>query len=219
MDKELKKKLKENLFFLKGVEEDIADSFLDGLPEPECFHKGEVICSPCTQSRGLGLLISGRLEIEAGQNTVSMRQMEAPDVFGAAALFGGGEYVSTMRASSRAEVVYVSQEKLTQLMQSSFTVAQNYIDFLSEKVRFLNLRIENFTAGSASAALWDYLVRRADEGGELPAPVNMSRLAKALNMGRTSLYRAVEELEEGDRLIRKEDKWIINNNPQRRETK
>ena len=209
MERELKKKLKEKLFFLSGVEEDIADSFLESLPEADTYEKGQVVCAPCTASRGLGIIIKGRLEIEAGQNPVSMRQMEAPDVFGAAALFGGGEYVSTMRAATNVSIIYVPQERLTALMQSNFTVAQNYINFLSEKVRFLNYRIENFTAGSSSASLWDHLVRLADTEGSIPAPANMSRLAKTLNMGRTSLYRAVEELENQEKLIRKEDRWII----------
>lgn len=212
MEKKLKKLLKEELFFLKGAEESAVEEFLGGLAEAETFPKGAVVCSPEKSGKGLGIIIEGRLEIEAGCNTVSIRQMEPPEVFGAASIFGGNGFVSTIRAATNVKIIFISEEQLTALMRRDFVVAQNYIGFLSEKVRFLNHRIENFTAGCSSEALWDYLVRCANCGEELPPPPNMTQLAKMLNMGRTSLYRAVEELEKSGRLSRREDKWILNYN-------
>ena len=209
MKSELKTKLKEKVFFLCGAEEKVANKFLDSLPEAEAFSKGGTVCSPQTASKGLGILIKGALEIISGHNCANIRVMDAVEVFGAASLFGGGGYVSTIRASQDAEVIFVSEEALAQLMRDSFRVSQNYITFLSEKVRFLNSRIENFTAGCSAAALWDYLCREADENGIALPPKNMSRLAKTLNMGRTSLYRAVEELEAAGKLKRYEDCWKL----------
>lgn len=209
MEKSLKDTLKDSLFFLKGVEEEVAENFLETLNKPCCFKKGETVCEPQKGCKGLGIVTKGRLEILAGERSVSMRHMEAPDVFGAASLFGGGRYVSTIRAASCAEVIFVEQEKLNRLLSQSFIAAGNYIAFLSEKIRFLNMRIENFTAPSATGALWDFLTAKASADGRLPAPSNMSRLAKTLNIGRTSLYRSVEELESSGKLCRRQKEWII----------
>ncbi|MBQ5810860.1 MAG: Crp/Fnr family transcriptional regulator [Clostridia bacterium] len=209
MDKNLKSRLAQELFFLQGVEEATANDFLESLEEPVVYSKGDIVCSPAMCGCGLGVLIKGKLEIKAGSNCASMRYMEPIDVFGAASLFGGGEYVSTLLAASESWVIYVSQEKLIELMGRSFRVAQNYINFLSEKVRFLNSRIENFTADCSSSALYEHLCRKADEKGRLLPPENMSKLARLLNMGRTSLYRAIEELETSGKLIRNSGEWII----------
>ena len=76
-------------------------------------------------------------------------------------------------------------------------------------MRFLNQRIENFTAGEAHDILEDYLLSLCDGEGKLPAPKNMSLLAKTLNMGRTSLYRAAEALENAGKLTRSGNEWII----------
>ena len=209
MDRIIKELLKENLFFLNGAEEDAVDRFLEDLDAPKQFLKGETVCCPDKGDCGLGVLIRGRLDITAGRNSTNIRRMDAPDIFGAASIFGGTCYVSTMRAAADSEVIFISEAQLTLLMRQSFTVAQNYIAFLSEKVRFLNHRIENFTAGSASEVLEDYLFQCSSVSGELAAPKNMSLLAKTLNMGRTSLYRAAEELENAGKLERRDDIWII----------
>ena len=209
MERELKNLLKENLFFLKNAEETAVEEFLDSLEEARFFQKGETVGCPAKKECGLGVLIFGRLDITAGENDANIRRMEAPDVFGAASIFGGEGFVSTMRAAADSRIIFIREEQLTALMRKSFTVAQNYIAFLSQKVRFLNQRIENFTAGEAHDILEDYLCSLCDGEGKLPAPKNMSLLAKTLNMGRTSLYRAAEALENVGKLTRSGNEWII----------
>ena len=152
MDNRLKEQLRNTLFFLKGVEPHTADNFLESLPEAVCFEKGNIVCKPQNGGAALGILIKGRLEILAGCRKVSMRRMESPDVFGAASLFGGDGFVSTVRAATSARVIFVSEEYFKELLTKSFKATENYITFLSDKVRFLNMRIENFTALNATGA-------------------------------------------------------------------
>ena len=56
------------------------------------------------------------------------------------------------------------------------------------KVQFLNRKIALLTMDSAQARLMEYLLAHADAHGCVQAG-NMSRLAKTLGIGRTSLYR------------------------------
>ncbi len=208
MDPELKQRLKSELFFLDGVEDEASDPFLDGLPEPVRFRKGDLICGPDREMRGLGILVGGRLKICPAVGNASMRDMTPVNVFGAAALFGGDRYVSGITANRDCEIIFVPEEELSRLMRVSFRVTQNYIRFLSDKIRFLNRKIGSYAAPCAADALYGHL-RAAAVNGRVAAPANMRRLAQSLGIGRTSLYRAVETLTMDGCLLRDGNEWII----------
>ena len=73
-----------------------------------------------------------------------------------------------------------------------------YIALLSEKILFLNRRIDTFTADDVSARLRgmlkDFWLRQG-KGGAFTLPCSYTQLAALLNVGRASLYRALEQLE------------------------
>ena len=88
-------------------------------------------------------------------------------------------------------------------MLVSYTeLALNYIKFLSGRIEFLNLKIDAFTATDAAQKLSLYLYNSTSEETK-----NLTELAKRLNMGRASLYRAVEALEK-EGIIEKNGKKI-----------
>ena len=84
-------------------------------------------------------------------------------------------------------------------------MALNYMAFLTDRVRFLNSRIAVYTSQGASGKLYSWLCANGDGDGALPK-LSMTKLAAALNMGRTSLYRAFDELEKQNLLVRKDGK-------------
>ena len=87
----------------------------------------------------------------------------------------------------------------------------NYVRFLSDRIRFLNSKIATFTADSAKSKLMRYLVSQAElqnnPEGNVVLPVSCQKLAESLNIGRASLYRAFEQLE-NDGLIRRSGKAV-----------
>ena len=72
----------------------------------------------------------------------------------------------------------------------------------STSVRFLNARIETFTAPSAEARLANYLLSLPATQGEVTLPVSCRALSEMLNVGRASLYRAFDTLEEQGLTVR-----------------
>lgn len=73
-----------------------------------------------------------------------MNTLGAGDIFGVAALFHShSDYVTTLTASSPCRVFFIPQEALEQRMRENYLVAENYIRFLSERVYFLNKKIES----------------------------------------------------------------------------
>ena len=145
--------------------------------------------------RGLGVMLSGKACVygKGSDKNVLLNRLSVSDVFGAATVFfSEREAVSTVSAQTKCRILFIERSILETIIQNDFAVASAYIAFLSERICFLNRKIIGFTAKSADAALAGYLLRAADENGELS--VNMSRLASTLDIGRTTLYRAVDLL-------------------------
>lgn len=186
-----KKKILQELFLFHEVPEALKG--LD-LPEEVCYEKGDVIYGRNNFERALGVLLAGKAEAVARERS-ALTAFRVGDAFGAAALFGGEEYVSFIRAVTPCRVQYIPEETLRKLFRDYPQTAMNYIEFLSEKIRFLNGKIATYTSASVEGRLYYWMRNNCDEAGRLPPGMTMAKLARTLNVGRTSLYRAMEDLE------------------------
>ena len=187
-------------FLFQGAEELLHEAQSLGVIR---FSRGDTICDPATAGRALGIVLEGRAEAVAPTREKAVLAVFGPgDTFGAAALFGGGGYVSRIRAVTACAVVLLPEELLRQWFQRCPQMAVNYIGFLSSRVRFLNGKIAIFTQDSAQHRLYRWLRANCDAAGRLPEKLSMTKLAGTLSMGRTSLYRAMEELAEAGLIVR-----------------
>ena len=187
-------------FLFQGAEELLHEAQSLGVRR---FSRGDTICDPATSGRALGIVLEGRAEAVAPTREKAVLAVFCPGgTFGAAALFGGDGYVSRIRAVTACAVVLLPEELLRQWFQRCPQMAVNYISFLSSRVRFLNGKIAIFTQDSAQHRLYRWLRANCDEWGRLPEKLSMTKLAGTLSMGRTSLYRAMEELEEAKLIVR-----------------
>lgn len=167
-------------------------ALLAAAPPPVDFEKGVLIYSTHSFHRAVGLVVSGRVTVIRA--AAVLNRLGPGDLFGAAALYGDEEeYATEVVARTACEVQFFSQPLLEEWMKADFRIAENYIRFLSGRIRFLNRRIAAFTAGSANQRLLLYLQQHADENGQV-SPRNMTELAHMLDMSRTSLYRSLDEL-------------------------
>ncbi len=189
------------LFLFKGMRDNSIEDLLKRLPEPVRFKKGEVIYGTNSYEHAIGVFIEGCAAAMSGG--VIKRRFCEGDVFGAAAVFGSeGSYISEIRAKSECTVQLISEEHLKIIFGANPDAALNYITFLSDKIRFLNHRITQFTCKGAPARLLRFLRENMSCEGVVNT-VNMTELAHMAGMGRTSLYRALDELEEGGLISRK----------------
>lgn len=187
-------------FLFQGAEELLSDALALGA---ERFSRGETICDPATAERALGIVLEGWAEAVAPTRERAVLAAFGPgDTFGAAALFGGEGYVSRIRAVTGCTVLLLPEALLRQWFARCPRMAVNYIAFLSGRVRFLNGKIAIFTQDSAQHRLYRWLRANCDETGCLPEKLSMTKLAATLSMGRTSLYRAMEELAEAGLIVR-----------------
>ena len=79
----------------------------------------------------------------------------------------------------------------------------NYVKFLTQRIHFLNQKIRYLTAGSAERRLALYLLSEIpEENVPVTLPISAVSLADLLDLGRASLYRAIDQLTEDGFLIR-----------------
>lgn len=162
---------------------------------------GAVIYSRTSFRRAMGLVLAGRLAVLKGRDLL-LNTLGPGQCFGVAALFCPEEdYVTTVRAQTPAELVFFPDRWLTDLFRQYPQTSVAYIAFLSQRIRFLNRKIDSFTAPSTQETLWRHL-EASQRQGLVPVPGGYSQLARSLNMGRASLYRALDALEAAGRIRR-----------------
>lgn len=189
-------------FVTKAISEKGCETFL--------YKKGETIFKPDEFQAKLGLVIKGSVRVYGEQ--VLLNIINTGSVFGAAAVFGQiADYCSLILASNESIIMFFNEELIRQLITDNGNIALNYVKFLSDRIRFLNKKIDTFTADNTKSRLLKYLASQAelqdDLEGEIILPISCQKLAETLNIGRASLYRAFDQLE-NDGLIRKDGKIV-----------
>ncbi len=202
------------MFLFEGLEREQTNAVLsDKRVYTRTFSAGEHVLGGGSFTPCLGLVLSGSVYIErrAEGKVVPMRVMRRGDVFGAASLFGGESHPTEIRAKGKTEIMFFPQEVVAELIDRSSRAARNYIAFLSEKVRYLNARIAFYTAGTAKDRLYEYLLRIVSGDGIARVPISLSALAGQLDLGRASLYRALDALENEGRIQKCTDGYLLKN--------
>lgn len=186
--------------------------FCDGT-ELRVLERGEALYTPESFAQALGLVASGALVAE-NRSGIALNTLNRGTLFGVAAVFGEADrYVSTIRAKSPARVLLIERGLLERLFVEHPECALRYVAFLTDRVRFLNAKIESFTAPSAQASLEHWLVQ-ASGGGDSVTVASWSAVSRALDMSRTSLYRALDALEAEGKIAREGKKVILRRNLQ-----
>ena len=161
----------------------------------EVYPKGAVVQDPAHVRRCLGIVLSGVIRLDRqdpeGRYPAAPR-LQPGDSFGAESVFSGsGSDLSMLTAETAAEVLLIPEARLWWAMRRDFTMIENYIRHLSERIRLQDQRIANLTAGSVTRRLAGFLLARPN--GVYQG--SMTGLSVQMNVSRASLYRAMEALE------------------------
>ena len=133
------------------------------------YTAGESIYSDTSYKKALGAVINGCLSVYRPGNgsRVLLNRIPAGGVFGAASLFGAeGMYVTEITAEKDSVIFFVPSEVLGRLITENGEFALSYIGFLTDRIRFLNRRISELSAGGAERKLAKYLLERDSEAGQ-----------------------------------------------------
>lgn len=166
------------------------------------FLKGQQIFPLTNKSKGLCLLLKGIAETYS--KDVLLNRFETGSLFGAASLFSDATspYPTQIIAKTECTILYMDQPLIQKLIQNNSIFAMNYIRFLSERIRFLNKKIDSFTTESAVLKLSKYLKQQSKGNLTFDLPTSLTGVARILDIGRASLYRAFETLEQNQVILK-----------------
>lgn len=179
------------------------------LGEPALYKKGELVYGEGNYKPAIGIVVSGKLCVKtAGDTDVTLRSLNVGETFGVSAVFSKNseEFVSRIYAEKDSEILFLGEELLKEIFGRFPKTAENYIRLLSSKIEFLNKKIRLLSCKTAQQEVYEFLTSNCDENGVV-ASQNMSALSSSLGIGRSSLYRCIEQLEKQN-LITKNGKEI-----------
>ncbi len=208
MEREVLLTLEESALF-RGYPPNKLEKLLAGMGASiEDFAPGEIFSLYEGKSHRVGILLSGQMQVfSAGQKKVPLNRLSRGNLFGLSSLYGTDGAKTQIVGIQQGKVLFLEETRLDPLLEDPL-LRRNLISFLTGRIRFLNRKIAFYTAPAAVGKLARYLSQHADCNGRVPVPHSFSELAKILNLGRASLYRALGELEE-EGVIEKNGKDIL----------
>ena len=121
-----------------------------------------------------------------------LRRIKSGEVFGVAGLFSGDNPISLVYSKGISQILFFDERTVRYMLESDSAFMYGYISFLNGRISYLNKKITHLTAGSAERKLAVFLDSFGDDRLELP--VNLSAASDMLNIGRASLYRALDRM-------------------------
>ena len=178
-------------------------AYVADLAEIRTYSAGQTVLDSGIAENVLGVVVSGRLSVSRidGSHVVPLNTLTVGGCYGASTLFCSSGVLSTsVRAETDCTIAVFSEQTVRGLVEKDSTFAIRYIEFLTGRIRFLNTKITDFTGGSAVCRVAGELVRSARDG--VCRISSYTVLAKELDIGRASLYRALDELEASGEISR-----------------
>ena len=192
----------------RGLEKELLTTLLtDKKYTVRTYKKNESVFSPDCFEKCLVIILKGSADVSKStdKGKIPMSVLQAGNVFGMSCIFTEDESFPTcVTAKEPLRVLFIRKEQLLELFAKYPLILENYLGILSKKIHFLNKKIESFSASDAPSALKKYLIDTKVKLGtnRFIIPVSYQKLSAMLSMGRTSLYRAFDELENEGFLIK-----------------
>ena len=175
----------------------------------EKFDAAEMIFSGGSSEKKLGIILYGKAVITKGDDRILLKNIGKGDLFGAATLFSDTiEIYTEIKAKTPVQILFICEEGVKALMAKSPAFSIRYVEILSEKIRFLNHKLDAFTTEGSQTRFAKYLLDH-EKGGTLLIPASYDKLAKTLGIGRASLYRAMDILASKDIIVREKKQILI----------
>ena len=197
-------------FLFQGAEASLVDETLNHRGcEYAAFGAGEDVYTRRNFRRSVGLVVGGTLRSQkpsAEGEPIVLARFGPGEIFGVAALFNTSEtYVSHVVSLNRSRILFLSQELLRMLFSRDARISEQYISCLSDRICYLNRKIDSFTGGRVETRLARYLseLSVAREAKIFTLPCSLTVLSRTLDVGRASLYRAMDTLSERHDIRRK----------------
>ncbi len=203
-------------FLFKGASGALIEEILLKCPPTiTSFKRGELVYSSQSERPLVGFLLSGRCEIRldrSGGSKTVLNILNESDSFGILSVYSGEEFPTRIYATKNSEILFFSSEQIHQFVNNYSQISSNLIDFLANRISFLNKKIATFSGSRVEDRLAAFLLSERERLGTDVFTFNCQKTAEEINAGRASVYRAISSLEAAG-LISIDDKKIYIKDP------
>ena len=191
--------LMQSIFIFRGIPDAEKQRLLSRInPQVVSFKKGECIYSPDSFKKSICFILLGECEISSQHSldkSVPLNKVGCGGSFGILAALGTSDAFPTyVTATKDSCVLFITDEDLRYLMHESNDVAINIINFLTDRISFLNSKLFAFSGENAEQKVASMIFTRHLRERSPSFEFNKKRAAEALNLGRASMYRALDSL-------------------------
>ncbi len=187
----------------------VAKYLCDENMELVSFAPSQIIIPPDSKRVPIFAVMSGTVEIlsPAENHKVLLKTMGAGSFFGVANLYAlNAEFPSTVRAKKKTKLLIIKPEAFMNMLANEPILMGNYLEFLSKKIIYLNKKIASYTAKNTESRV-AYFLCENEVDGVVCTGMSFSDVAVMLDIGRASLYRALDKFED-ENLIKRNGKTI-----------
>ena len=167
--------------------------------------------SPDEFKSKMGFVLDGSCVVERQRTdgvSIPLNQLSAGDAFGVISVFSdSGEFPTFIKAKKEATILFFDKSDVFYLVKNEPEIALNIIGFLGDRIAFLNNKISTFSADNTEQKVAKFLIYEVKKQGALSFDFNCKKTSEALNIGRASLYRAIDSLTQ-DGIVKLENKII-----------
>jgi CRP/FNR family transcriptional regulator len=118
------------------------------------------------------------------------------EIFGEASFFDGSPRISSAKTFSDSEIVSISKTDIISYFQRDPSLALNFIEYLSRKVRILSNEIDNISFLSAEKRIAQYLLNM-NTNTDSSVDCTQESIGKAIGAGRVTVSRTLSKFSNG----------------------
>ena len=171
-------------FLFKGVKEETLVQLLkDNPPKIAGYKRGDTVYSP-SEEKLVGFVVKGRCEIRRikpdGSKTV-LNSLSENGSFGILSAFSDEEFPTQIFALTNCEVLYFTGEQIRHFVNSNLQISTNLINFLVNRVSFLNKKIATFSGTRVEDRLSAFLLCESEKYSSDTFPFNCQKTAKSID--------------------------------------
>lgn len=197
-------------FIFKGVDEGVLNQLLNtNPPKVMSYKRGDIVYSS-SKEKLVGFVASGKCEVRRikpdGSKTV-LNSLSKNGSFGILSVFSDEEFPTQIFALTNCDILYFTDEQIRYFANNNLQISTNIINFLANRISFLNKKIATFSGTRVEDRLSAFLLCESEKHCSDIFAFNCQKTSEEINAGRASVYRAISSLEEAD-LISLVDKKI-----------
>ena len=167
------------------------------------YNKNETVFSEVKFASQLGIIITGEITVIKNHYSgklIKLNTLKPGYLLGISAIFNDKmNYPSELIAQKLSKIIFIKQDELMKIFAINSKVLENYLGYVSNRINFLNNKIEVFTYNNIEDRVLHFLRLRCTEINS-PVEIKMTKtdLANYLAISRSSLYRALDKLQQSN---------------------